>query len=85
MEQTKRKGERGNASPKPFNRLSHATVHAGRDAISNHPPTTLGAILHLQDIGQGLVHLGDLGGDAEVDGTVTDLDDEATNHIRVDL
>lgn len=43
------------------------------------------SILHLQSIGQKLVHLGDLGGDAEVDGAVTDLDDEAANQVGVDL
>lgn len=43
------------------------------------------SILHLQSISQSLVHLGDLGGDAEVDGAVADLDDEATNKVGVDL
>lgn len=43
------------------------------------------SILHLQSIGQSLVHLGNLGGDAEVDGAVTDLDEEAANQVGVDL
>ena len=49
-------------------------------------PTNLErAILHLQSIGKSLVHLGDLGGDTEVDGAVTDLHDESTNQVGVDL
>jgi len=43
------------------------------------------SILHLQSISQSLVQLGDLGGDAEVDGAVTDLDNEATNKVGVNL
>jgi hypothetical protein len=43
------------------------------------------SILHLQSISQSLVHLGDLGGDAEVDGAVADLDNEATDKVGVDL
>lgn len=43
------------------------------------------SILHLQSIRQKLVHLGDLGRDAEIDGAVTDLDDEPANKVRVDL
>jgi hypothetical protein len=39
----------------------------------------------LQSVREELVHLGDAGRDAEVDGSVTDLDDESTNNIRVDL
>lgn len=42
-------------------------------------------ILHLQGIGKSLVHLGDLGRHAQVDGAVTDLDDESTNEVGVDL
>jgi hypothetical protein len=42
-------------------------------------------ILHLQGISQSLVHLGDLGGNAEINGAVTDLDDESTNEVGVDL
>lgn len=39
----------------------------------------------LQGVGQELVHLGDAGRDAEVDGSVTDLDDESANNVGVDL
>lgn len=39
----------------------------------------------LQAVGEDLVHLGDAGGDAEVDGAVTDLDDETADNVRVDL
>ena len=42
-------------------------------------------ISHLQAISQELVHLGNLGGDGKVDGTVTDLNDEATHDVAVDL
>jgi len=42
-------------------------------------------LVHLQGVRQELVHLGDAGGDAEVDGAVTDLDDESTNDVGVDL
>lgn len=40
---------------------------------------------NLQGVGQELVHLGDLGGDREVDGPVSDLNDQAANDIGVDL
>jgi hypothetical protein len=39
----------------------------------------------LQAVRQELVHLGDAGGDGEVDGAVADLDDESTDDIGVDL
>lgn len=39
----------------------------------------------LQAVGENLVHLGDAGGDAEVNGAVADLDDEASDNVRVDL
>lgn len=42
-------------------------------------------VFKLQSIGQGLVQTVDLGRDAEVDGSVTDFDDEAANDIGVDL
>lgn len=40
---------------------------------------------NLQSIGKGLVELGDLGRDAEVDGAVADLQDEAADDVGVDL
>lgn len=40
---------------------------------------------YLQSISQDLVHLGDAGGDGEIDGAVADLNDEASLDIRVDL
>lgn len=43
------------------------------------------AIGSLQAVVQELVHLGDAGGDGEIDGTVTDLDDESTDNVGVDL
>lgn len=39
----------------------------------------------LQGVRQELVHLGDAGGDAQVDGSVTDLDDESADDVGVDL
>lgn len=42
-------------------------------------------MLNLQSISQGLVQTVDLGRDAEIDGSVTDFDDEATKNIGVDL
>lgn len=39
----------------------------------------------LQAVRQELVHLGDAGGDGEVNGAVADLDDESTNDVGVDL
>jgi hypothetical protein len=42
-------------------------------------------ILHLQSIGQSLVHLGDLGGNAQVDGAATDVNDESTDEVGVNL
>lgn len=40
---------------------------------------------NLQRVGEELVHLGDLGRHAEVDGAVANLHDEAANNVRVDL
>jgi hypothetical protein len=39
----------------------------------------------LQSVVEELVHLGDASGDAEVNGTVTDLNNESTNNVGVDL
>jgi hypothetical protein len=39
----------------------------------------------LQGVGQELVHLGHLGGNAEVDRSVTNLDDQSANDVGVDL
>lgn len=52
--------------------------------ITSSPQLSM-AILHLQSIGKSLVHLGDLGGDAKVDGAVTDLNNESTNKVGVNL
>lgn len=57
----------------------------GNAKSNQHAHTTLEAILHLQSISESLVHLGDLGRDAQVDGAVTDLDDEATDKVGVNL
>lgn len=40
---------------------------------------------NLQGVGQELVHLGDLGRDREVDGPVSDLNNQAADDVRVDL
>ena len=40
--------------------------------------------MFLQRVGEELVHLGDLGGDGEVDGAVADLDDETAEDLGVD-
>lgn len=73
--------DRGNQTPFRF----HLTLPFIRDDMLYliNPPNN--SILHLQSIGQSLVHLGHLGGDAEVDGAVANLDDEAANQVRVDL
>jgi hypothetical protein len=39
----------------------------------------------LQVVSEELVHLGDAGGDAEVNGSVADLDDESADDLGVDL
>lgn len=39
----------------------------------------------LQVVSEELVHLADAGRDAEVNGSVADLDDESTNDVGVDL
>jgi hypothetical protein len=44
-----------------------------------------GGLVVLQGVGEELVHLGDAGGDTEVDGAVTDLDDEAADNLGLDL
>jgi hypothetical protein len=38
----------------------------------------------LQGVSEELVHLGDLGGDGKVDGTVANLNNESTNDVGVD-
>lgn len=53
-------------------------VHLGSRAIKSK-------CTYLQGVLEELVHLGDLSGNAEVDGTVTNFDDETTPDIRVDL
>lgn len=64
----------------------HQTLPCGmRYLLTTHLSKYREAILHLQSIGKSLVQLGDLGGDAEVDGAVTDLDNESTDEVRVDL
>lgn len=40
---------------------------------------------NLQSVGEGLVELGNLGGDAEVDGAVTDLNNQTADELGVDL
>lgn len=42
-------------------------------------------IIRLQVVSKELVHLADASGDAEVDGSVADLDNESTNDVGVDL
>jgi hypothetical protein len=42
-------------------------------------------VLYLQSILKELVHLGHLGCDGQIDGTVGNLDDESTLDLRVDL
>jgi hypothetical protein len=42
-------------------------------------------MIDLQVVSEELVHLADAGGDAEVNGSVADLDDESTNDVGVDL
>lgn len=51
----------------------------------NHSQLQVGLVGSLHSIRQSLVQLSDLGRNAEVDGTVTDLDNETTNEVRVDL
>lgn len=42
-------------------------------------------VFFLQGVLEELVHLGDAAGDAEVDGSVADLNDESANDVGVDL
>lgn len=48
-------------------------------------PSNAKANLHLQSIRKSLVHLGDLGRNAKVNGAVANLNDESTNEVGVDL
>lgn len=41
--------------------------------------------IHLQGVGEEFVHLGHLGRDADVDGSVADLDNQASNNVGVHL
>lgn len=49
------------------------------------PPFVSHKRSNLQGVGQELVHLGDLGRNGEVDGTVANLNNQATDDVRVDL
>ena len=42
-------------------------------------------VKYLQSVSEELVHLGDLGGNTEVDGAVANLDNESTTDVGVDL
>lgn len=42
-------------------------------------------MFNLQGVREELVHLGELGGDAEVDRPVANVDDEAAQDLGVDL
>lgn len=44
-----------------------------------------GSVSHSQNIGQKLIQFGHLGGNAEVDSPIADLDDETSDNVRVDL
>ena len=44
-----------------------------------------GKVKSLQAVVEELVHLGDAGGDGEVDGAVADFDDESTDDVGVNL
>ena len=50
--------------------------------LLRQPPYTR---VDLQRVSEELVHLGDAARDAEVNGPVADLDDEATDDVRVYL
>jgi hypothetical protein len=70
-----------------------ASLVVVRDPLSLVPSSLLNSIHccykkrrdNLQSVGKELVHLGHLGGDAEVDCPVTDLDDEPADNVGVDL
>ncbi len=66
-------------------RSTYQTLHA---QPQYKPPWAL-PLRHKENILQGvieeLVKLGDLGGDAEVDGSVANLHDESSNDFRVHL
>lgn len=79
--------EMGKLSRNPLLRL-HQTLPFMRDEmlyLTTPSPQISRAILHLQSISQSLVHLSDLGGNAEVNGAVTDLDNDATNKVGGNL
>lgn len=42
-------------------------------------------VFHSQNVGQKFVQLGHLGGNTEVDSPITDLNDETSNNVRVNL
>ena len=51
----------------------------------SHAPFVSHKRSNLQGVGQELVHLGDLGRDREVDGPVSNLNNQAANDVSVDL
>jgi hypothetical protein len=53
------------------------------DQVTGISNETVSSIL--QAVRKELVHLGDAGGDAEVDGLVANLNDESADNVGVDL
>jgi hypothetical protein len=69
-------------SPFPFHERYRSS---GTICYSLIIPQNAEANLHLNGISKSLVHLGDLGGNAKVNGAATDLNNESTNEVGVDL
>jgi hypothetical protein len=78
------KAEKGNLKP-PLFPFSKRYRSSGTICYSLTIPPNAEANLHLHGIGKSLVHLGDLGRNAQVDSAVANLNDESTNEVGVDL
>jgi hypothetical protein len=76
-------GRKGNLLIPPFPHERYRS--SGTICYNLTIPSNAEANLHLQGIGKSLVHLGDLGRHAKVNGAVTNLNDESTNEVGVDL
>jgi hypothetical protein len=83
MRTKQNEGRKGNLPIPPFSYERYRS--SGTICYNLTIPSNAEANLHLQSIGKSLVHLGDLGRNAKINGAVTNFNDESTNEVGVDL
>lgn len=84
LQETKRRKQRALRRKIHYTRKK-AEIETERENQPNSNRRRLRNLYNLHSLLKSLVELGDLGGNAQVNGTVTDLDDETTDELRVDL